>query len=225
MIRCKSQKYNCVPIKIFEFPKNPPSTVKEPSFYSPLSPKFMSIMRQNSIKLLRPQTSKNRLFKSKTNQSFLNRSSTNNLTDCSFLDLKLDDQKNYKSQPLIIKKHTPLKIPESIKEKDFAFSISIESFYKLPEKQKKVSQVKKTLKSKKNFTCKKDPMKDWIILDKFTEVNHDHSIKNNKTIVQGSLISPKDLLISISKKKNLFQAHIPIPSPQISQIASGKSKD
>lgn len=225
MIRCKSQKFNCVPIKIFEFPNSPVNILKEPSFYSSLSPKSMSIIRQSNIKLLRPCTSKSRLSKSKTNPSLLNKSSTNNLNDSSFLDLRLDDQKNYKSQPLFVTRHSQIKIQESVKEKDFAFSISIESFYKLPEKQSKVSQLKKAIKSKKNYRCKKDPMKDWIILDKFTEVSQDYSIKHSKTMIQGPLTSPKELPTNISKKKSLFQAHIPIPSLRSSQGASSKSKD
>ncbi|OMJ66431.1 hypothetical protein SteCoe_36725 [Stentor coeruleus] len=225
MIRCKSQKSNCVPIKIFEFPNSPVSILKEPSFYSSLSPKSMSIIRQSNDKILRPWTSKNRLFKLKTSQSFLNKSGTNNLNDCSFLDLKFDDQKNYKSSPLLTTKHTQIKKHENINEKDFAFSISIESFYKLPEKQNKVDQLKKVIKTKKNYRYKKDPMKDWIILDKFTEVIQDYSIKHSKTVVQGPLISPKELPTDINKKKIPFQAHIPIPSLRSSQAASSKSKD
>ncbi|OMJ91030.1 hypothetical protein SteCoe_6492 [Stentor coeruleus] len=205
MIGCKKHmtKTTCVPIKLFTFPSSILNNSKQPSENLSSLSKF-PYSKQNSLKYNRLEISKNRLFRSKSTKTVLDKSSSLQINEYSFIDLGIEDQKVTKKSFISDSKYKKTIQTESLKDNSITFSISIESFFKNPGVSTPAALTKKPLRIRKTPKSFQNPMKDWIIFDTFSAVKPVGTMKTRKPLIQNS--SVEDI-----KRKKKLQTWIPQP--------------
>ena len=211
----KSYKGPCVPVKLFKFPaklSRKSASVKQASLQNH---NFLS--QQNICKGLRSSLSENKLSRSSSYKSNSDKNTTFKSSNCSFIDLEMDQFKEPKLNTSILSSME--KYTRQIKNqgKSLGFSISIDSFYKSPGVYTPAALIKKPIIVKKSTNFLDNPMRDWIV---FNTVSLAKPL--NKVFITRS--TKKLKLIDDTKPKIKLQAWIPQPVAYCKSPITGNSE-
>ena len=192
----------CVPVKLFKFPVK--LGTKSASVKNLSCQRKNFLCSQNICKGLRSSSSDYKLSRSSSSKSFCDKTTTFKSSNCSFMDIEMNQFKEPKLNTSILSSMEKYTTQIKNQGKSVGFSISIDDFSKNPVVYTPATLVKKPIIVKRNTSTLENPMRDWIVFNTVSLIT-----PMNKVFLTRS--TKKIRLPDDTKPKVKLQAWIPQP--------------